>query len=186
MLLPGFTPDQLDDAQARYGLSFPPDLLEALQEHRLDERYDWSVECPAVREMLAWPFELLQFDIEHGSWWPDWGERPAGKDERDEVLRSALARAPKLIPLYGHRFLPETPGEPGNPVFSMHGFDTIYYGDDLAGWLKLEFGSGRYAELVREPRYIPFWSDLVERYDEGDELCARDTERGLGTEPSRE
>jgi hypothetical protein len=184
MLLPGFTRDQLDDAQARYGLTFPPDLLEVLQERRLDERYDWSVECPAIREMLDWPFEMLRFDIDQGFWWPDWGERPALEGERGEVLRAALERAPKLIPLHAHRFLPETPGEPGNPVFSMHGFDTIYYGDNLSGWLRREFGWRR-GETVSAPRYVPFWSDLVERHDEAYTLYARHTEEHPG-EPSRE
>jgi hypothetical protein len=163
--LPGFTPDQLDDAQARYGLRFPPDLIELLRERRLDERYDWSMECSAIREMLKWPFDLLQFDVENGFWWPDWGERPASKEERDAVLRETLERAPKLIPLYAHRFLPETPAEAGNPVFSMHGFDTIYYGNSLADYVGAEFG-WQWGEAVSAPRHIPFWSDLVERFDE--------------------
>lgn len=184
-ILPGFTHDQLDDAQARYALTFPPDLNEVLRDRRLDERYDWAIECPAIRQMLAWPFEMLQFDVENGFWWPEWGERPASSRERDAVLREALDRAPKLIPLHGHRFLPETPAEAGNPVFSMHGFDTIYYGTNLAAWLKLDFGNGRYAELVREPRYVPFWSDLVER-DEAYACYARYVEERHAAGPPRE
>jgi hypothetical protein len=184
-VLPGFTQDALDDAQARYRLRFPPDLVALLRERRLDERYDWSAECPAIREMLSWPFEMLQFDVENGFWWPDWDERPAVKEQRDAVLREALERAPKLIPLYGHRFLPETPSEAGNPVFSMHGFDTIYYGDNLAGWLKRDFG-WLWGEVVREPRYVPFWSDLVERHDEAYDFYARYQKVQHAEGPSRE
>lgn len=173
--LPGFTQDQLDDAQARYGLQFPPDLVALLRERRLDERYDWAAECPAIRAMLNWPFEMLQFDVEKGFWWPDWGERLPLKQERAAVLQEALERAPTLIPLHAHRFLPETPAGAGNPVFSMHGFDTIYYGDNLAGWLKLDFG-WRWDEVVSAPRYIPFWSDLVERFDEAYDFYDRHVE----------
>lgn len=168
--LPGYTKDQIDDAQARYGLRFPPDLVELLRERRLDARYDWAGECPAIREMLGWPLDMLLFDVEQGFWWPDWGQRPGAKEERDEVVRSALKQAPKLIPLYAHRFLPETPGEAGNPVFSMQGFDAIYYGENLPDYLEREFGRARYAHVCvpppAPPRHIPFWSDLVERFDE--------------------
>jgi hypothetical protein len=170
--LPGFTQDELDDAQARYGLRFPPDLVAVLREQRLDRRYQWNAECPAIREMLEFPFEMLRFDVEQGFWWPDWGERPQAKAEREEVLRSALTQAPKLIPLHGHRFLPETPAAAGNPVFSMHGFDTIYYGENLAAYLQREFGRNRRTSAVA-PRHIPFWSDLVERSDESYDYYAK-------------
>lgn len=169
--LPGFTQDDLDDAQARYGLRFPPDLVALLRDRRLDARYDWSAECPAIREMLNWPFELLQFDVENGFWYPDWGERPARKEERDEVLRDALRRAPRLIPIYLHRFLPDSPCEDGNPVFSMHGFDTIYYGDNLSDYLNREFGMA-WGEPTPGRRHIAFWSDLVDRFEDACELYA--------------
>ena len=162
--LPGFTSDQLDDAQARYGLRFPPDLLDLLQARRLDERYDWAGECPAIRAMLEWPFDMMRFDVEQGFWWPDWGERPDSEEARVEVLRAALAEAPRLIPLYTHRFLPEEPCEAGNPVFSMHGFDTVLYGANLSAYVKNEFGWdwGLPAQVARP---IRFWSDLVDRFD---------------------
>lgn len=163
--LPGYTQDQIDDAQARYALRFPPDLVDLLRERSLDERYDWAVECPKIREMLEWPFDMLQFDVEHGFWWPDWGERPGAKEERDEVLRSALKHAPKLIPLYRHRFLPETPAEAGNPVLSMYGFDTVYCGENLPDYLEREFGRGSKGP-VPKTRHIPFWSDITERFEE--------------------
>ena len=51
--LSGYTQDQIDDAQARYGLRFPADLADLLRERRLDERYDWATECPAIRAMLG-------------------------------------------------------------------------------------------------------------------------------------
>lgn len=164
---PGYTQAQLDQAQERYGLRFPPDLVALFRERRPAEGYDWDREDPRIREKLDWPFDMLLFDVEQGMWWPGWGERPEHPAERAEVLRAALARAPRLIPLIGHRFLPETPCEAGNPVFSMHGFDTILYGADLADYFRREFGAqpGLQEPLRPGIRHVPFWSDLVEQFD---------------------
>lgn len=163
----GYSQSQLDEAQERYALRFPPDLVDLLLERRPARGYEWDREDPRIREMLAWPYELLLFDVEQGFWWPDWGERPPTAGERAEVLRSALKRVSRLIPLIGHRFLPETPGEAGNPVFSMHGFDTIYYGANLADYFEREFGGVRSSGEPRPPgaRHIPFWSDIAEQPD---------------------
>jgi hypothetical protein len=96
-------------------------------------------------------------------WWAEWGERPASADARAEVLRSVVSGAPKLIPLFSHRYLPETPHESGNPVFPVYQSDVIYYGADLAHYFKREFGSSDRPWPDRI-KHIPFWSDLVERY----------------------
>lgn len=163
----GYTLDQIDDAQARYGLVFPNDLVALLYERRLVGygTYDWSTENEHIRAMLAWPFDLLAFDVDHGLWWPDWGEEPKDGEARREVLRRALADAPKLIPIYMHRFLPESAeARPGNPVISMHGFDTIYYGADLDDYFRRE---GRVdGSAMASTRYVPFWSDIIERWQE--------------------
>jgi hypothetical protein len=69
-------------------------------------------------------------------WWPEWGEEPASPDARKEVLRSVVSHAPKLIPLIGHRYLPEEPHEAGNPVFSVYQSDVIYYGANLTDYFR--------------------------------------------------
>jgi hypothetical protein len=52
-----------------------------------------------------------------------------------------------------------------SPVFSLHQSDAIYYGCDLADYLKNEFGGIRVIEGT--PKYVPFWSELAEgREDE--------------------
>ncbi len=160
----GYTQIELDRAQERYGLTFPPDLIELYLDRRLVDGYDWATENQTIRGMLAWPFELLLFDVEHDFWWPDWGEQPPTLGEKTEVLRGVLGAAPKLIPIYSHRFLPETPKGAGNPVFSMHGSDTIYYGADLENYFEREFGTAELGPIFRQ---VPFWSDLVEQFHEG-------------------
>ena len=73
-----------------------------------------------------------------------------------------MAEAPKLIPLYGNRYLPAEPEAAGNPVLSVQQTDIIYYGTDLRRYIEHEFGPTDYASATAgEPRYIRFWSDLV-------------------------
>jgi hypothetical protein len=160
--MPGYTQDQLDDAQARYGLRFPPDLVDFYREQRIQGGWDWTRDEQKIRSMLAWPFEGLLFDIEHNTFWlPDWGERPESAEARAEVLRAALSFAPKLIPLFSHRYIPETPHEGGNPVFSVYQSDIIHYGADLHDYLDRE----RYGASKPWPgaiKRIPFWTDIVE------------------------
>ena len=156
---------ELDRAQERYGLNFPPDLLELLKDRRLTRGHDLNDEA-TIRKMLAWPFEGLLFDVESGFlWWPEWGTRPDGAGERAEVLRAVVAGAPPLIPLYSHRYLPAEPHEAGNPVFSVYQSDIVYYGADLEDYFAREFGAP--GQPLQEPiKRIRFWSDLVERYGE--------------------
>ena len=136
----GYTTTELDDAQEKFGLVFPPDLVALLQDRRPLDGHVWTTDEVAIRRMLDWPFEGLLFDVEHNHlWWPEWGEKPVGPDAREEVLRSVVAHAPKLIPLIGHRYLPEEPHEPGNPVFSVYQADVIHYGTDLIDYFEREF-----------------------------------------------
>lgn len=157
----GYKRWELDEAQERYGLRFPLDLVSLLLEKRLIDGYAWNTEDPRIRKMLSWPLDMLLFDVEHDQWWPGWGEQPEGTNECRELVRDVLSASPKLIPLYGHRFLPETPAEPGNPVFSMYGLDTVYYGSDLENYFEREFGGATRIPLGSISRYIPFWSDLA-------------------------
>ncbi|MEA3018375.1 MAG: hypothetical protein QOI38_3097 [Sphingomonadales bacterium] len=158
----GYSQAELDDAQARFGLTFPPDLVELLRERRLRLGYDWRNDDVAIRRMLAWPLEGLLFHVEHEViWWSEWGPRPSTPGERAEVVGAVVAVASKLIPLYAHRFLAGEPVERGNPVFSIHSTDVVYYGIDLEDYILHEFYEHK-PRLSGTPRHIPFWSDLVD------------------------
>jgi len=168
---PGYTQAELNAAQERYQVVFPPDLVDLFLERRPVEGYDWAGDDGRITKMLGWPLNMLLWDVDHGSWWVDWGERPQTPEERHEIVRSVLARAPRLIPILSHRFIPETPCAAGNPVFSMHGLDTIYYGATLKEYFTNEFGGTYLLNGIAQPDYtledtlalrlIPFWSDLA-------------------------
>jgi hypothetical protein len=160
---PGYTAAELEDAQARFGLRFPPDLHALLRRARMPGALDWTRDDEKIRAMLAWPLEGILFDVEEAHlWWPEWGERPAEPEARAAVVAAVIADAPKLIPLFAHRYLPEEPFEAGNPVFSVYQSDIIFYGSNLPGYIANEFSDPR--NYVLGPmKHIRFWSDAVAR-----------------------
>jgi hypothetical protein len=161
----GYSTGELQEAQERFGLTFPPDLLDLLKERRVfgDRGYDWVHDHERITDALKWPLEGLLFDVdENGLWWPEWGERPAIKDDRAAVVGEVLDKAPKLIPLMGHRYLPEQPSIAGNPIFSVYQSDIIVYGADLAEWMQIEFCGKPHNQMTWPVRTIEFWSMWVE------------------------
>ena len=91
-----------------------------------------------------------------------------------------VAAAPRLIPIYGHRMMPDEPQEPGNPVFSVHQTDIIHYGFDLADYLRHEFGLPGREPWPERVRPIRFWDP--DRFQEvrwgPDGSCVFDNSRG--------
>ncbi len=161
---PGLTAHQVRTAEAEYGFRFPPDLC-AFLEHALPlgERFpDWrSPGSEFIRDRLAWPADSMCFDIEHNTFWlPAWGPKPESMEEAHAKARQAVRSAPLLIPVFGHRYLPALPCEPGNPVFSVYQTDIIYYGLDLSSYLFAEFDVPNPFPVPDSPREIEFWSDL--------------------------
>jgi hypothetical protein len=60
-----------------------------------------------LQKTLDWPAEGTLFDVEYNALWhPSWGQRPADMNTALSTARRHLARAPKMIPVYGHRYLP--------------------------------------------------------------------------------
>lgn len=163
----GYTQAQLDEVQARYNLRFPPDLVEMYLDVRPADGWDWMRDDKKIRKMLAWPLEGLWFDVQSGFlWWKEWGAKPKKPKEQYEVLRAVVARAPKLIPIYSHRYIPEEPHESGNPIFSAYQSDIIYYGRDLADYFDHELNRNANRGALTNVKRIRFWSDMVDRYGE--------------------
>ena len=166
----GYSHTELDDIQARWALQFPPDLVELMTQRRplLPGGFDWVQTPPeTIQKIMAWPYESFLFDVEKAAtWWPTWGPRPELAEERAGRLTEVFAAAPRLIPLAGHRYLPETPFASGNPVFSVYQTDVIYYGLDLADWIVCEergWQNGKASDPACLPKFIPFWSQAVDK-----------------------
>lgn len=185
---PGLTKAEIARAETTYGFHFPPDLCQFLQcalpvdtppppagviRHSRSRFPNWRKDSEDfIRERLSWPTEGICFDIEHnGVWRQSWGPRPDALQDALRVAREAIAAAPTLIPIYGHRYMPAEPHEAGNPVFSVYQTDIIYYGCDLAHYLAHEFGCACPTWAATQPRPIEFWDwFLLEMYDENSHL----------------
>jgi hypothetical protein len=114
---------------------------------------------------IDWIWHTIAFDIEHNVWLDRWGNRPEALAEALRVARSDFLTWPKLLPIFGHRYLAAEPCGPGNPIFSVYQLDIIYYGADLADYLSIEFLSEDYAERMRGAaiQRIDVWSDFAEQ-----------------------
>lgn len=164
---PGLTATELERVESVVEAALPRDLRGFLSEGLpLGSRFpNWrDPDSAAIRSQLAWPFDGMAFDIEHNVFWLDtWGPRPSQLKEALKIARMHVAAAPRLIPIVGHRYLPAEPLSAGNPVLSVYQTDIIYYGDELATYLRCEFHRLSYANAVHKTvRRIRFWSDIVD------------------------
>jgi hypothetical protein len=185
---PGLSSPEVTRIEQTYGFRFPPDL-KALLQYALPvggvprPRYgydatghlvqiaqtgwhafpDWRHGPEAeLRDKLGWPLEGMLFDIESNAFWDTaWGPKPATLDDAFAIARREVAKAPVLIPVYSHRYLPSEPESAGNPVLSVYQTDIIYYRNDLASYFSHEFGLELPPWAAHSPRPIRSWSELI-------------------------
>ena len=176
----GLSDSEVDRAEEAYGIAFPSDLRECLQAavpttpdvgpEKRAKFPDWRrLHDPGIILRLSWPWEGWVFDLEQGAkraWLPEWGERPDELASQLSVARAQLEQAPRLVPIFGHRYMPAEPTDAGNPVFSVYQVDIIHYGVDLEDYLNVEFLGRPHGKWTREPRNIRFWSRAVQHSDE--------------------
>jgi hypothetical protein len=160
---PGLSRSELKRAQTEADAGFPEDLLELLS-----DCLPTGPGFPAWRDEPAavtseWRTNLLEgilFNVEADGFWPnEWGERPSDAGGRRARLATLLDSAPRLIPIYGHRAIPNEPLEAGNPVFSVVQIDASVLGSNLEDYLQRQFhgNRGRPLGALRE---IRFWTAL--------------------------
>lgn len=129
---------------------------------------DWrDGDRAALRRQVAWPLECVAGYVEHGFWPVEWGPRPDETEAALVTARKELEKVPVLVPVYAHRFLPAGRGTHGHPVLSVFHTDSIYYGADLAEWVRVEF-EDEDAEEKNHHRVpdsaeatVRFWRDLL-------------------------
>ena len=170
---PGLREGEITSVEDRLGFEFSGIHRALLSEvlpcgsatWRADQWPDWRSGTTAeLQHLLAGPIDGVVFDVRHNSFSPDsWGERPPLDDEAEAQAREDLAAVPRLVPIFGHRYLPAEPAIHDPPVFSIHQTDVIYYGRDLADYLARELGVRRTPPVeVEASRRVRFWSDLAD------------------------
>jgi hypothetical protein len=168
----GLSDPEVETIERSYGFTFPPDLRLLLQTALpvSDDFPNWRADpyTPIIKSIahftlmdrFNWPYEGIRFDIEHANYWKgEWGKRPSSLEKAFEVAREHISQVPTLIPIFAHRYIPDDPLLPDNPVFSVYQTDIIYYGSDLPSYLAAEFEVPNPYPAV-EPRKIKFWSDF--------------------------
>lgn len=112
--------------------------------------------------MLEWPYNGICFDVENNQFWMrEWGEKPDNLEEALYIAKRYVFRAPILIPIFSHRYIPSEPEMAGNPVYSVYQTDIIFYGYDIPSYLNNEFNVPLPGWQQKSPKYIRFWGDLV-------------------------
>jgi hypothetical protein len=140
---PGLADAEIASVEKGFGFHFPPDLRAFLQTALPQGKAfpDWrSGDEKTLRHRLDLPRRGVLFDVERNFFWlPEWGLRPERLADALQAAEKLIAAAPKLIPVFEHRMMPDEPFLEGNPVFSVHQTDIIYYGFNLEDYLRHEF-----------------------------------------------
>jgi hypothetical protein len=167
--VPGLSPAEITSIEAQLGFRLPEDFAYLFQHLQDPGRvlFPWSnFKKEEYDEMIRWILHGIELAVEHKKkfWLKRWGQRPPSLFDALEIVRRDFESRPKLLPIYGHRFLAAEPFRCGNPVFSIMQTDIIYYGADLAHYLVNEFVDHDYAlhTYKQKIQTIPIWSDLAE------------------------
>ena len=163
----GLTGEEILNIEKRYAILFPEELKQffSIALPISDGFYNWrnfnDENVRMIMRKIETPFLDLKEYIDEIYWCDDWGEEPENIEARNDFLMKKINTAPKLIPMYSHRYIANNQSIQ-NPVFSIHGTDVIYYGENLKSYLEIEFGIKEYSDMKIE-NIIPvsFWSDLL-------------------------
>ena len=163
----GLKDEEISIIEQEYGIVFPEELKKLYKEalpisngfYNWRDRNDESVKC--IKRAMQLPVQGIVEDSEDIDWNEIWGEEPINSDERKRNIKDMALKAPKLIPIYSHRYVASFECEKP-PILSVYGTDIIYYAKNIIDYFLIEFKMKEY-EIFKnnEVSYIPFWSDLV-------------------------
>ncbi|WML48522.1 SMI1/KNR4 family protein [Neobacillus sp. PS3-34] len=164
----GLNKEEIDDIEKIYKINFPPDYRELLMytlpisNGFVNWRNKSKENIEKITHQMNWPLEGIIFDIEHNGFWVEgWGEKPSDLEDAINIATINYENVPKLIPIYGHRYIPSFPFEKGNPIMSVWQTDIIYYGKNLWDYFSVEFGFKQHHEIDFDNiKKIPFWYDI--------------------------
>ncbi|MDF9825370.1 hypothetical protein M2475_001825 [Breznakia sp. PF5-3] len=163
----GLSNQEIIEIEKIYNITFPIEYIEFLKIGLPVSKgfYNWRDLTPEninrIKEKMNIPFiDIINYCDEIDYWPKGWGIRPETDQELKKKIELLLKEAPKLIPVYIHRYIPVTNGTP--PIFSIMGLDIIYYGKNLFQYLEIEFGIKEYNGIKFEKiEHIKFWSDTI-------------------------
>ncbi len=163
----GLTDEEIKEIERLYGITIPESVVELYSEAIpvSEGFYNWrDMSCTNVeyiKNIMNIPSKNLLRAIDDIDWNNDWGDEPANIVVRRETIQKKIQKAPTLMPVYSHRYVPIIDVNP-QPVLSIVGDDIIYYGENIIQYLQIEFGLIEYETIdYKRVKKIPFWSDFI-------------------------
>ncbi|OAY33782.1 uncharacterized protein LOC110629442 [Manihot esculenta] len=140
---PGLSDAEFARAEAEFGFAFPPDLRAVLSAGLpVGPGFpDWRSSGARLhlRASLDLPIAAISFQIARNTLWSkSWGPRPSEPEKALRVARNALKRAPLLIPIFNHCYIPCHPSLAGNPIFFVDENRIFCCGLDLSDFFDRE------------------------------------------------
>ena len=163
----GLTVDELLQIEEIYSIQFPKSFKEFLNAVLPISKgfYNWrnltEDNIEFIRQTIKRPIEDVYNMAEEVYWCYNWGEEPKEEIIIAKEVRERLNKAPKLLPIYGHRYMPIILDD-DPPIISVHNTDIIYYGINLEDYFEVEFGKKKQDTIdFHSINPIPFWSDIM-------------------------
>ncbi|MCM1233642.1 MAG: hypothetical protein NC489_26305 [Ruminococcus flavefaciens] len=157
----GLTFAEICKVESIYEIKFPKSLRAFLMQVLPTSKgfYNWRDFNPENIEFIWRTIERPKNDLFVGR-----AEEALNGSESDADMKIQLKNAPKMIPIYFHRYIPVISRD-DPPVLSVHGMDIIYYGENLDDYFEVEFGGKKQEEIDFEKiEPVPFWTDMMGYY----------------------
>lgn len=159
----GLSDEEIQKVEMIYEIEFPEQWLAVYQQLLpISEGFynwrDFSAEnIEHIKRNLVAPYDGILNSLDELVWDESWGIEPTTLLDRNVQIRKMLESAPRLIPLYGHRFFPSYENQE-MPILSVVDLDIIYYGKDLYDYFEIEFGNRKLSLALKEYKQVPFWT----------------------------
>ncbi|XP_076959292.1 uncharacterized protein LOC143635317 [Bidens hawaiensis] len=140
----GLSETEFARAEAEFGFAFPPDLKAVLSSGLpVGPGFpDWRSTGSSrqqLRATLDLPIASISLHIARNALWSkSWGVRPTDPEKAIKIARHALKRAPLLVPVFNHCYIPCNPSLAGNPVFYVDENQIFCCGFDLSDFFDRE------------------------------------------------
>ncbi|KAF9621599.1 hypothetical protein IFM89_023774 [Coptis chinensis] len=143
-VLDGLSETEFARIEAEFGFVFPPDLRAVLSSGLpIGAGFpDWRAGSSSrfhLKASLDLPIAAISFQIARNAFWPkSWGTKPSEPEKALRIARNALKKAPLLIPLFNHCYIPCNPSLAGNPIFFVDENQIFCCGSDLSDFFERE------------------------------------------------
>ncbi len=163
----GLSDEEFKHIKSIYNIEFPTPLKDFYENILPVSKgfYNWrdfnEKNVEFIKKCMEFPIKNICNMTNEVDWCDEWGIEPEDEKVRDEEIKNKALNAPKLIPIYSHRYMPLGKFD-GYPILSICGVDIIYYGKDIDDYMRIEFGDKKQYELdCKFIQKIPFWTDLM-------------------------